>query len=400
MPFSNIEDAIEDIKNGKFVIVVDDERRENEGDLVIAAEKITPEAVNFMAKIARGLICVCMMPERLDELNLLPMVSDQANTALHRTNFTVSVDAIEGTTTGISAYDRSITIKKLSSPDSKADDFARPGHVFPIRAEGGGVLTRAGHTEAAVDLARLAGLYPAGVVCEIMNEDGTMARLPDLEKVAKRFNLKIISIQDLIEYRYRKEKLVRKILVTEFPTRFGAFKLHAYGTIIDDNVHIALVMGEVENKENILVRVHSQCLTGDTFHSLRCDCGDQLESSLKMIAEEGRGVFLYMRQEGRGIGLLDKLKAYVMQDEGVDTVDANILMGHKPDERHYGHGAQILADLGLTTIRLITNNPAKRVGLEAYGIKIVERIPIVIKREENRSYLMTKARRMGHIIDE
>jgi len=399
MTFSNIEDAIEDIRNGKFIIVVDDEERENEGDFIISAEKITPDAINFMAKYGRGLICIAMTPKRLDELNISPMVPWQNNTALLKTNFAISVDSKHNTTTGISAHDRAITIRWLISKDAKPDDFATPGHIFPIRAEEGGVLTRAGHTEAAVDLMRLAGLYPAGVLCEIMNEDGTMARLTDLEKLAKNFNLRIISIRDLIEFRYKKEKLVKRILTTHLPTRFGDFELYAYSTIVDENIHVALVMGDVKGKENVLVRVHSQCITGDIFHSLRCDCGDQFEYALNLIAKEGMGVLLYMGQEGRGIGLLEKLRTYVLQDEGVDTVDANILLGHKPDERNYGHGAQILSDLGLTTIRLVTNNPAKRVGLEAYGIIVVERIPIVIKRKENEDYIMTKAKKMGHIIE-
>jgi 3,4-dihydroxy 2-butanone 4-phosphate synthase/GTP cyclohydrolase II len=399
MPFSDIEKAIEDIRDGRFVIVVDDEERENEGDFIISAEKITPDAINFMAKHGRGLICVPITPERLDELHISPMVPKENNTALLKTNFAVSVDARYGTTTGISAHDRATTINWLISPDAKPDDFATPGHIFPIRAEKGGVLTRAGHTEAAVDLCRLAGLYPAGVLCEIMSEDGTMARLPYLEKLAEDFNLKIISIKDLIEFRFKNEKLVKKILTTHLPTRFGEFELNAYATIVDENVYVALVMGDVRCKEDVLVRVHSQCITGDIFHSLRCDCGDQFEYAMNLIAREGMGVLLYMGQEGRGIGLLEKLRTYVLQDEGVDTVDANILLGHKPDERNYGHGAQILSDLGLTTIRLITNNPAKRVGLEAYGIKVVERIPIVIKRRENEKYMMTKAKKMGHIIE-
>ncbi|MGQ9705671.1 MAG: bifunctional 3,4-dihydroxy-2-butanone-4-phosphate synthase/GTP cyclohydrolase II [bacterium] len=399
MPFSKIEEAIEDIKNGRFIIVVDDEDRENEGDLIISAEKITPEAINFMTKYGRGLICVPMTPERLDELKISPMVPKESNTALLRTNFAVSVDAKHNTTTGISAHDRAVTIRKLIAPDTRPDDFATPGHIFPIRAEKGGVLTRAGHTEAVVDIMRLAGLYPAGVLCEIMGEDGTMARIPELEKLARDFNIKIITISDLIEFRYKKEKLIKRILTTHLPTKYGDFELFAYSTIVDENIHIALIMGDVKGKDNILVRVHSQCITGDIFHSLRCDCGDQIDYALKLISKEGNGVLLYMGQEGRGIGLLEKLRTYVLQDEGIDTVDANILLGHKPDERTYGHGAQILSDLGLTTIRLITNNPAKRVGLEAYGIKVVKRIPIVIKRKENEKYIMTKMKKMGHIIE-
>jgi len=394
--FSSIDEAIEDIKNGKMVIVVDDEARENEGDLIMAAEKVTPQAINFMATHARGLICVALEDNRLDELKLQPMV--QENTAKMGTPFAISVDAVHGTTTGISAYDRAVTIKTLVDPETKPEDLARPGHVFPLRAAKGGVLRRAGHTEAAVDLARLAGLTPAGVLCEIMADDGSMARVPQLVKIAEKHGLKIVTIYDLIEFRRKKEKLIRRVAEAMLPTKYGEFKLIAYEGTIDNSESVALVMGEPEKQPAALVRVHSQCLTGDVFGSLRCDCGDQLHESMRMIAREGNGVLLYIQQEGRGIGLVNKVRAYQLQDQGRDTVEANEELGFPPDLRDYGIGAQILADLGLHRIRLLTNNPKKIVGLKAYGLEIVERVPIEVPpNKRNLKYLKVKRDKLGHI---
>jgi 3,4-dihydroxy 2-butanone 4-phosphate synthase / GTP cyclohydrolase II len=393
----SIKETIEEIKKGNMVIVVDDEDRENEGDMVMAAEKVTPEKINFLSKYARGLICVPLPKEKIDKLDLHPMVL--VNTAKMGTRFTVSVDAKENTTTGISAHDRAETIKRLLDPETKPQDLARPGHIFPIQASEGGVLSRAGHTEAAVDLARLAGFYPAGVLCEIMDEDGRMARLPRLLEIAKRFDLKVLSIKDLIEFRRRTEKLVEKIVTVNFPTKYGVFRLHLYKSSIDEHHHLALEKGEVKGKESVLVRVHSQCLTGDVFSSLRCDCGEQLASALSMIEKESLGVFLYMRQEGRGIGLANKIMAYQLQDNGKDTVEANQQLGFDADLRNYGIGAQILVDLGLSTIRLITNNPKKIIGIEGYGLKVVERIPTeVAPRPENIKYLETKRDKLGHLL--
>jgi 3,4-dihydroxy 2-butanone 4-phosphate synthase/GTP cyclohydrolase II len=394
--FSSIEDALDDIRDGKMVIVIDDEERENEGDIVMAAEKVSPESVNFIARHARGLICVALEGERLDELRLGMMV--QENTAKMGTPFTVSVDAVHGTTTGISAYDRAVTIGALVDGATRPDDLARPGHIFPLRAARGGVLRRAGHTEAAVDLARLAGLKPAGVLCEIMAEDGSMARTHELIEFSRQFDLKIITICNLIEHRRRIELLVKRVAETVLPTRYGEFKLIAYEGTIDGSASVALVMGKPWEKEDALVRVHSQCLTGDVFGSLRCDCGDQLDEALKVIAQEGSGVFLYIQQEGRGIGLVNKIRAYALQDEGRDTVEANEELGFPADLRDYGIGAQILADLALHRIRLLTNNPKKLVGLRAYGLEIVERIPIEIPpNKRNLHYLTAKRDKLGHI---
>ena len=394
---ATIPEAIEDIRAGNFVIIIDDETRENEGDLAIAAEKVTPEAINFMAKEARGLICFPITKQRLDELGIPLMVQD--NTSRHSTAFTVSIEAKNKVTTGISAFDRAQTIKTVLDPNSKPDDLVRPGHVFPIRARDGGVLVRAGHTEAIVDLARLAGLYPAGVICEIMNEDGTMAHLPELEIIASKYDLRIITIAGLIAYRLRHEKLVQKVAEAKLPTRFGEFIALAYRSNVDAAEHVVLVKGDISGDEPVLVRVHSECLTGDVFGSLRCDCSDQVRLAMQNIAEEGRGVFLYMRQEGRGIGLHNKLRAYALQDQGMDTVEANVALGFPPDLRDYGVGAQILADLGLHNIRLLTNNPKKVVGLESFGLKIVETVPLIaLPNPYNIHYLETKQKKLGHLL--
>lgn len=400
--FASIEEAIEDIKKGRMVIVVDDPDRENEGDLIMAAERVTPEAINFMITHARGLVCIPVAGERLDALRVGPMVTSIA--AGKDTAFTISVDAIDDVETGISAADRATTVKKLLDPNAKPDDFRRPGHLFPLRYREGGVLVRAGHTEAAVDLARSAGLYPAGVICEIIKTDGAMARLPDLIRFAKKHSLKIITIASLISYRKQREKLVEKITQVKFPTHFGDFILHLYVDKTSKAEHIALTMGDVENKKDVLVRVHSSCITGDTLHSLRCDCGAQVAKSLELIAKEGSGVFLYLQQEGRGIGLINKMKAYELQDKGLDTVEANKALGLKDDLREYGIGAQILKDLGLSSLRILTNNPRKIVGIEGHGLTVTERIPLQIAPPKTngdllKKYLKAKKEKMGHIIE-
>ena len=398
MVFATVPEAIEDIKAGKFIIVVDDENRENEGDLAIAAEKVNPEAINFMAKHARGLICLPIIGHRLDELKIPLMV--QENTAKFSTAFAVSIEAKHKTSSGISAHDRAATVKAALDPKTKPDDLARPGHMFPIRAKEGGVLVRAGHTEAIVDLAKFAGLYPAGVVCEIMNEDGTMARLPQLESMADKFGIKIMSIADLIAYRRRHEKLIERVAEAKLPTRYGEFVVIAYRSKVDPDQHVALVKGDITGDEPVMVRVHSECLTGDVFGSLRCDCGGQIALAMEKIAAEGRGVFLYMRQEGRGIGFHNKLRAYALQDQGLDTVEANIALGFDADLRDYGIGAQILADLGLHKIRLLTNNPKKVIGLESYGLHIVEIVDLrTLPTPYNLEYLKTKQKKLGHLLD-
>jgi len=398
MRFAKIKEAAETIKKGAFVIIVDDEDRENEGDLLVAAEKITPKTINFMAKHGRGLICAALPEKRLDELKIDLMVRENQDT--FKSAFTISVDAKHNITTGISAHDRAVTVKALINPKAKPNDLAKPGHVFPLRAKTGGVLERAGHTEAAVDLTRIAGLTPGGVICEIMNDDGTMARLPQLKKFSEQFDIPIYTIKDLIAFRRKTEKLVKKVLTTMLPTPYGDFELVLYESIINDENYLALVKGEVKGKSNVLVRVHSQCLTGDIFESLRCDCGRQLRDALQMISKEGRGVLLYLPQEGRGIGLVNKLKAYVLQDKGLDTVQANKELGFQADLRDYGMGAQVLEDLGLSTIRLLTNNPKKIVGLQGYKLKVAKRIPIEIPVNKlNSNYMKTKKEKMGHLLE-
>jgi 3,4-dihydroxy 2-butanone 4-phosphate synthase/GTP cyclohydrolase II len=396
--FNTIEEAIEDIKEGNMVILIDDEDRENEGDLTIAAEKVTPEAINFMAKYGRGLICLSLTPERVEHLKL-PMMADM-NTSRFGTAFTISIEARRGVTTGISAADRAKTIKTAIAPKTKPEDIARPGHVFPLRGQPGGVLQRAGQTEGSVDLARLAGLNHAGVICEIMNDDGTMARVPELAKFARKHGLKMITIKDLIQYRMKNECLVKRLATTSLPSTFGGeLTAIVYGNLVDDSHHIALVKGDIAPEDEVLVRVHSECLTGDVFGSKRCDCGSQLHKAMAMIRKEGKGVILYMRQEGRGIGLVNKLKAYALQDEGLDTVEANVKLGFKDDLRDYGIGAQMLVELGVRKMRLMTNNPKKLIGLEGYGLRVVDRVSIEIKpHEKNIKYLSIKKKKLGHML--
>ena len=399
MPQIAVEQAIADIKAGRIVIVVDDYDRENEGDLVMAGEKVTPEAVNFMATHGRGLVCMPMMAERLKELQLPMMVPD--NTSRLTTAFTVSVDVLNGTTTGISAHDRAATVRALLDPETGPEDLARPGHLFPLRYTDGGVLVRAGHTEAAVDLARMAGFYPAGVLCEVMAEDGTMARMEQLDRLSVEHGVGIVTIADIISYRRSHEMLIERVAEARIPTDHGEFTAVSYRSTVDTDEHVAMVMGDITPEEPTLVRVHSECLTSDVFGSIRCDCGEQLDLALQAIAREGRGIFLYMRQEGRGIGIHNKLKAYYLQDGGLDTVEANVHLGFAPDVRHYGVGAQILSDLGVVKMRLLTNNPRKVVGLDSFGLELVERVPIVAhSNSENSRYLETKRTRMGHLLDE
>lgn len=397
MSVCTVEEALEEFSEGRMLIVVDDAARENEGDLVMAAEAVRPEDINFMTRHGRGLVCLPATAERLEALELPVMVGK--NTALLGTAFTVTIDAREGATTGISAGDRALTIRRFTEPGTKPDDFARPGHVQPILAVPGGVLKRAGHTEAVVDLARLSGLFPAGVLCEIMHEDGSMARMPELTAMAERFGLKLVTIEALIEYRRRREKLVKKIVETDLPTRHGEFRLHLYESVLDEMDYVALVMGDVSSRESVLVRIHSKCLTGDVFGSLRCDCGAQLNEAMRLIAEEGCGVLLYIHQEGRGIGLANKVRAYALQERGLDTVEANVALGFKPDIRDYGIGAQVLFDLGIRKVRLLTNNPSKYIGLHGYGLEEVERIPLQVgANKHNEKYLDTKKRKLGHLL--
>ncbi|MEE9165358.1 MAG: bifunctional 3,4-dihydroxy-2-butanone-4-phosphate synthase/GTP cyclohydrolase II, partial [Nitrospinota bacterium] len=397
MPFNTIEEALTTIKNGEMIILVDDEDRENEGDLMIAAEKVTPEAINFMAKYGRGLVCLALTPEWVEKLELPMMVND--NTSNFQTAFTISIDAKYGTTTGISASDRAKTILTAINPNYKKGDLVQPGHIFPLKAREGGVLVRSGQTEGSVDLARLTGLNSSGVICEIMNEDGSMARVPQLKKFALQHNLKMVSVKSLIEYRMKRESLVTRSAETSIPTDFGEFRTIAFKNILNDQVHIAMCTGEIKKDKDILVRVHSQCLTGDVFGSHRCDCGEQLEKSMEIISKEGTGVILYLYQEGRGIGIINKLKAYSLQDKGLDTVQANEALGFNPDLREYGIGAQILANLGLGRIRLLTNNPKKIIGLEGYGLHIVDMVSIEIKpKHHNIKYLRTKKKKLGHLM--
>jgi 3,4-dihydroxy 2-butanone 4-phosphate synthase/GTP cyclohydrolase II len=394
-PFATIEEAIGAIRAGHMVVVVDDEGRENEGDLTMAASKVTPEAINFMARHGRGLICLAMMPERLDQLQIPLEVAD--NSSRRDTAMCVSIDAREGTTTGISAADRAETVRVAIAPDSRPRDLSRPGHVFPLRARKGGVLVRAGHTEAAVDLASIAGLTPAGVICEIMNEDGTMSRVPELTKFARKHALLMVTIADLIQYRMRTERLVKRAASADLPTVYGAFRIYAYESGLDNMTHVALVRGEIGDGKDVLVRVHSKCLTGDVFHSARCDCGPQLDTAMQRVAKEGRGILLYLNQEGRGIGLVNKIRAYELQDQGLDTVEANERLGFKADQRDYGIGAQILSDLGVKTMRLLTNNPRKFVGLQGYGLAVSEAVPLEIPASDHtRRYLKTKKDKLGH----
>ena len=399
MTLSTIKEAIEEIKAGKFIIMVDDEERENEGDLLISSEKITPDAINFMAKYARGLVCVPLTPERVEELKIPMMI--RHNTSHFDSAFTVSVEARHKVTTGISAADRAATVQTLIDPNTKPEDISYPGHMFPLRAKKGGVLVRAGHTEASIDITRLAGLYPSAVICEVMNDDGTMARLSDLEKIAAEHDLKIVSVAQLIAYRRRHDKLVQKVAEAHLPTRYGEFTAVAYKSVIDADEHVALIKGEIINSdEPVLVRVHSECLTGDVFGSVRCDCGEQISIAMEAIEAEGRGVFLYMRQEGRGIGLHNKIKAYALQDGGLDTVEANEELGFPADLRDYGIGAQILSDLGVRDMKLLTNNPKKVVGLDGHGLRVVETVPIqATPHPENINYLETKKEKLGHLID-
>ncbi|MEC9014345.1 MAG: bifunctional 3,4-dihydroxy-2-butanone-4-phosphate synthase/GTP cyclohydrolase II [Chloroflexota bacterium] len=398
MPLCSLEEGLEELKAGRFLIVVDDENRENEGDLVMPAEMVTSEAVNFVVKHARGLLCMPIIGERLDELQM-PLMVTANGTEKNQTAFTVSIDYNVGTTTGISAGDRAATILAMLDPAAKPDEFTRPGHIFPLRYHPGGVLARAGHTEAAVDLCEMIGMYPAGIVCEIMAEDGTMSRLPQLEEFAEEHGLKILSIAQIIAQRRRTERLIERVAEARLPTRYGKFQAIAYKSHVDTGEHIALTIGEWSPDEPVLVRIHSECLTGDVFHSMRCDCGDQIDLSLKQLAEEGNGIFLYMRQEGRGIGLHNKIKAYSLQDQGLDTVEANETLGFEPDLRHYGVGAQILEDLGVRKLNLLTNNPKKVVGLSGFDLEIVDRIPVEVEvTDENRTYMKTKKTRMGHIL--